>query len=85
LKAQRLREDVRDPDCIVVKNVGIDPQRDGRVCVAEPISNHMNRHPREKQDQSRGRGAGRAAERAAAGSEGMRRMQARCALRSTSA
>jgi len=33
-----------------VKNVGIDPQCDGRISVAEPIGNHMDRHTRKPQD-----------------------------------
>src|SRR5674476_268643 len=44
-KAQSLHKDVCDPRCVVMKNVGVDTQRDGRVSVAEPIGNHMNRHP----------------------------------------
>ena len=38
--------------CVIVKNVGVDPQCDGRVSVAQPRGNHMNWHPREKQDRS---------------------------------
>jgi len=44
------REDVCHLGGVIVKNVGIDPQRDSSVSVAEPIGNHMHRYARKQQD-----------------------------------